>query len=147
VEHFFNTLQHSTHFDTDSRITKDRDNLYVSTKLIAKISKYLERTPSVIRCSEICEEGWFNKKESYIRKRLRYNRKEGKYQLGISNLYRSFDGKRISRYLLYWLHDRDICYINKNMPLKAEGEIVPTETLINLYHIVDLDQYEIQRKG
>jgi hypothetical protein len=142
VEHFFSALNRNNEIDLDAASkVNDKDNLYVSKKVIDKISKYLERTPPVLRCSEISEEGWFNKKESYIRKRLRYNRKEGRYQLGISNLYRSFDGKRISRYLLYWLYDRDICHINNNMPLEPEGETVPTDTITRLYQIVDVDQF------
>ncbi|HHT65717.1 MAG: hypothetical protein ACOX25_00155 [Caldicoprobacterales bacterium] len=125
----------------------DKEELYVSQKLFSKVSKYLERMPQAVRCSEICEEGWFNKKESYIRKRLKHKRKEGKYCLGISNLHRSFNGKRISRYLLYWLNERDIYYINKELPLEPAGEMAPIDTLSNLYQIIDMDIDKPIRKG
>jgi len=136
------------HFDPGSLDdAKGKENLYISRDQFFRISKYLEQEPKVLRCSEVCEDGWFNKKESYIRKRLKYNRKEGKYQLGISNLYRSFNGKRISRYLLYWLYDRDIYYINMGLPLEPSGEMVPTDALPHLYRIIETDKEELSRKG
>lgn len=126
---------------------RDKENLYISKKLFNKVSKYLERVPQAIRCSEIYEKGWFNKKESYIRKRLKHNRKEGIYQLGISNLYRSYNGKRVSRYHLYWLYDRDIYYINKELPLEPTGETISFDALPYFYRILNIDIDEHDRKG
>ena len=124
-----------------------KENLYVSVKLLVQISKYLEREPGLLRCDEICEEGWFNKKESYIQKRLKHKRKEGKYCLGISNLCRSFNGKRITRYQLFWLYERDVYFINKGLNLEPNGEVVPTDTLTNLYNIINIDKPEGNKKG
>lgn len=124
-----------------------KENLYVSRKLLAKISKYLEKEPSVLRCDEVWEEGWFNKKESYIQKRLKHRRNEGRYFLGISHLCRSFNGKRITRYQLFWLYERDVYYINKGLDLEPSGEVVPVGALQNLYRIINIDKAEEQKKG
>lgn len=124
-----------------------KENLYISEKLLVKISKYLEREPGMLRCDEAWEEGWFNKKESYIQKRLKHRRNEGRYLLGISNICRSFNGKRITRYQLFWLYERDVYYINKGLSLEPNGEVVPMDTLPNLYHIINIDKLEENKKG
>jgi hypothetical protein len=124
-----------------------REDLYVSEKLLIKISKYLEREPQVLRCEEINEEGWFNKKESYIQKRLRHKRSEARYHLGISNIYRSYNGKRITKYQLLWLYERDVFYINKGLELEPGGEFVPMDTLTNLYNVIYIDKEENNKKG
>ena len=50
-------------------VCKDsREKLYVSERLFAKISKYLEQRPQMLRCNEVYEDGWFNKKESCTEK-------------------------------------------------------------------------------
>lgn len=62
---FFSALNRNNEIDLDAASkVNDKDNLYVSKKVIDKISKYLERTPPVLRCSEISEEGWFNKRRA-----------------------------------------------------------------------------------
>lgn len=156
MEHLFENLltegesdeNKAVHFDPGYLSSiNDREILYISKKQFLRISRYLERVPQFLRCSEVYEEGWFNKKESYIRKRLKHNRKEGKYQLGISSLYRSFNGKRISRYLLYWLYDRDIYYINMGLPLEPAGEMVSTSALPHIFRIIDTDNEVQSRKG
>ena len=119
-----------------------KENLYVSKKVFSKISRCLERIPEAVRHSEVCEDGWFNKKESYIRKRLKHKRKEGKYCLGISNLYRSFNGKRISRYQLYWLYERDVYYINKGLALKSADKVIPTDIVSRMFSIINIDLEE-----
>ena len=119
-----------------------KENFYVSVKLLTQISKYLEREPGLLRCDEVWETGWFNKKESYIRKRLKHKRKEGIYCLGISNLCRSFNGERITRYQLFWLYERDVYFINKGLPPEPKGEAVPMDTLTNLYNVIDIDKPE-----
>ncbi|HHY83563.1 MAG TPA: hypothetical protein GX505_12945 [Clostridiales bacterium] len=119
-----------------------REKLYVSEKLFVKISKYLERKPQMLRCNEVCEDGWFNKKESYVQKRLKHKRKEGKYCLGISDIYRSYNGHRITRYQLYWLYERDVFYINKGIPLEPSSEVVAADTLPYQYDIVNMDKLD-----
>lgn len=118
----------------------DRDILYVSEKLLSKISKYLEKEPGLIRCDEISEDGWFNKKESYIQKRLKHRRNEGKFCLGINGIYRSFNGRRVTKYRLYWLYERDVYFINKDIAMEPGGETVPTGTLGVLYKVVNVDE-------
>lgn len=133
--------------DVNVESSSYKENLYVSKKLFVKISKYLEKEPGVLRCDEVWEEGWFNKKESYIRKRLKHRRNEGRYFLGISHLCRSFNGKRITRYQLFWLYERDVYYINKGLDLEPSSEVVPVDTLPNLYNIINIDKPEEQKKG
>ncbi|MBE3101347.1 MAG: hypothetical protein IMZ47_03650 [Firmicutes bacterium] len=138
MEHQFNTLMQN--YEENSI---DKENLYISEKLLIKISKYLEKEPTLLRCDEVCEEGWFNKKESYIKKRLKHKRDEGKYHLGISNIYRSFNGKRITRYLLFWLYERDVYYINQELDIEPYGEAIPMDALTNLYHIINIDDEQV----
>lgn len=121
---------------------ESREKLYISERLLAKISKYLEQKPQKLRCNEVFEDGWFNKKESYVHKRLKYRRNEGKYCLGISEIYRSYNGHRITRYRMYWLYDRDVYFINKGMPFEPGGDMVDTDTLPLKYEIINLDRQE-----
>lgn len=119
----------------------EKEKLYFSEKLLGKISKYLEKEPLILRSAEIHEEGWFNKKESYIRKRLKHKRSDGVYYLAISSVYRSYKGKRVTRYTLYWLNERDVFFINKSLDFEPEGEQVSIGSLKNEFHIINIDEY------
>jgi len=116
------------------------EELYISVKMLDKICRFLEKEPKALRMSAISEEGWFNKKESYVRKRLKYIKREGKFYLAISDIHRSFNGKRVTKYLVYWLSDKDISHINNQKEAEMKGEFVPLETLQTLYKVIPVDR-------
>lgn len=132
VEHQFKGL-------VETGLDEGKEKLYYSEKLLCKISKYLQKEPLVLRSAEVQEEGWFNKKESYVRKRLKHKRAEGKYYLAMGSVYRSYMGQRMTRYILYWLNERDVFYINQNLDYEPEGEPVRIADLKEQYHLINVD--------
>ena len=142
VEHFFSALNRNNEIDLDAASkVNDKDNLYVSKRSLIRFQSTWKEHHQCFDAVKSVKRDGLIKRRATFESALDIIEKEGRYQLGISNLYRSFDGKRISRYLLYWLYDRDICHINNNMPLEPEGETVPTDTITRLYQIVDVDQF------
>jgi len=122
-----------------SQVSTEKPTFYIYKPVFEKISIYLQREPIYVRCESVYEDGWFNRKESYMCKRMKYDRKKGQYIFGISDIYRSYNGRRITKYTKYWVTEKDIYYINNRMELPSQEQLISVRKLRDQYQEVYLE--------